>query len=45
MHKTESNVDNETHRILWDLETQMDNQIQVRKPDLLLIFKKREIVV
>ena len=33
-HKPESVPGNETHKILWDFEIQMDHPIAARKPEL-----------
>ena len=42
MHKSELGLENETHQILWDFKIQADDQIQARRPDLVLInLKKR----
>ena len=41
MLKPESVLENETHKILWDFEMQTDNPIPARRPDLLLINKKK----
>ena len=41
MHKTE----NEIHKIIWDFEIQTDHLIPDRKPDLLLIKKKKKLAV
>ena len=43
MHKAESVVENETHKIFWNFEIQTDPLIRVRKPDLRLIKKKKSI--
>ena len=37
MHKLESVLKNETHKILWDLEIQTDHQILTRRPDQKII--------
>ena len=37
MHKPESVLENETHKILWDFEIQTDHLIPARRPDLVLI--------
>ena len=39
MHKPESVLENETRKILWDLEIQGDHLISDRRPDLVLIKK------
>ena len=41
MHKPESVLENETHKILWDFEIQTDHLITARRPDLVLINKKK----
>ena len=35
MHKPESVLENETHKILWDFEFQTSHLISARKPDLV----------
>ena len=41
MHKPESLFENETYKILWDLQQiQTDYQIPARRPDLMSINKK-----
>ena len=37
--------ENETNKILWDLEIQTDHQIQARRPELVLVKKKRTCVL
>ena len=39
MHKLESVIENETHKILWDFEIQMARSILAKRPDLVLIKK------
>ena len=41
MHKPGSVLKKETHKILWDFERQTDYLIPARRPDLLLINKKK----
>ena len=41
MHKPESVLENEIHKILWDFKIQTDHSILARGPDLVLINKKR----
>ena len=36
MHKAESVLENEMHKILWSFEIQTDHQIQAKKPDFWL---------
>ena len=42
MHKPKSVLENEAHKILCDFETQMNHPIPVRRPDLVLINKKKK---
>ena len=42
MHNPESVLENDTHKPLWDLDIQMDHLISVRRPDFIIINKKRE---
>ena len=41
MHKPESVLENETHKIHWDFEIQTDHPIQASWPDLALINKRK----
>ena len=43
-HKLEPILENDTHKILWDFEIQTDHLIPARRPDLVIINKKREPV-
>ena len=36
MHKPDSVTENETHKVLWNYEIQIDHLIQVRKPDQVI---------
>ena len=40
MHNPESVLENETHKVLWDFETQMDHLIFARQPELVIVNKK-----
>ena len=40
MLNPESIQENEKHKLLWDFEIQMGQQISVRRPDLIIIIKK-----
>ena len=42
MHNLESVLENETHKVFGDFETQTDQQIPARKPNLEIVNKKRE---
>ena len=39
MHKPESVIENETHKILWHFEMQADHRISARRPILVMINK------
>ncbi len=43
MDNPTSVLDNETHKLLWDLEILIDHLISARRPDLIIINKKREL--
>ena len=45
MYKPESVLLNKMHKILSDFEIQMDHLILARRPDLVLINKKKELAV
>ena len=45
MHKPESVLEMDTHKILWDFEIQVDHQIQTKRQDLELINKKKKLYV
>ena len=36
-------LENETHKLLWDFNIQTDCQILARRPNLIIINKKREL--
>ena len=42
MHNPEPVLENDTHKLLWDFDIQTDHLILARKPDLIIINKKRE---
>ena len=42
MHKPDSVLENETHNILWDFETQRDHLIPPRKTDVVIINRKKK---
>ena len=44
MHKLESILENEVYKINRDFEIQTDHLILARRPDLVLIHEKRELV-
>ena len=39
-HIPEEAVENEEVKVLWDINVQCDNVIEVRRPDIILIDKK-----
>ena len=41
MHNPASILENDTHKLLWDFNIQMDHLISARKPDLIIIKKKK----
>ena len=43
MHNTAPVLENNTHKVLWDFDIQMDHIISARKPDLIIINKKKRI--
>ena len=44
MFKLEFGLENETHEIPWDFVIQMDQPIPTRRPYLVLVNKKEELV-
>ena len=36
-------LENDTHKLLWDFDVQTDHLISVRRPDLIIISKKKRI--
>ena len=36
-------LENDTNKLLWDLDIKMDHLISTRRPDLRIINKKREL--
>ena len=41
MHKPESALENKIHKILWDVKIQTDHLISARRPDLVIVNKKK----
>ena len=39
MHKPESVLENETHKILWDFEIQTNHRIPTGRPELVIVYK------
>ena len=44
MHNPESFQENETYKLLWDFEVQTAHQILVRRPDLVIVNKKKNLL-
>ena len=42
MHNPASVLENDTHKLLWDFDIHTDHLISVRRPDLIIINRKRE---
>ena len=43
MHKPAPVLENDTHKLLWDFNIQTDHLIPARRPDLIIINKKKRI--
>ena len=43
MHNPASVIENDTHKLLWDLNIQTDHLIPARTPDLIIINKEKGI--
>ena len=43
MHNPESVLENSTHKLLWDFDILTDHLISTRRPDLIIINKKKRI--
>ena len=42
MHNPAPVLENPTHKLLWDFDIQADHLISARRPDLLVINKKKK---
>ena len=42
MHNPASVLENDTHKLLWDFDIQTDHLISARRPDLIIINKKKK---
>ena len=42
MHNPEFNRENKTHKLLWDSKTQTDHLILARRPDLVIVKRKKK---
>ncbi len=43
MHNPAPVLENNTYKLLWDFDIHTDHLISVRRPDLIIINKKREL--
>ena len=43
MHNPAPVLENNTHKLLWDFDTHTDHLISARRPDLMIIIKKKRI--
>ena len=43
MHNPAPVLENDTHKLLWDFDIHMDHRISARRPDLIIINKKKRI--
>ena len=42
MHHPRSLLENDTHKLLWDLDVQTDHLISARRPELMIIKEKKK---
>ena len=42
MHNPAPALENDTHKLLWDFDIQTDHLISARRPDLIIINKKKK---
>ena len=42
MHNPAPARENDTHKLLWDFDIQTDHLISARRPDLIIIYKKKK---
>ena len=42
MHNPAPVLENDTHKLLWDVNIQTDHLIPARRPDLIIINKKKK---
>ena len=41
MHNPPAFLENDTYKLVWDSEIEMDHLISARRPDLIIINKKK----
>ena len=44
MHDPAPVLENDTHKLLWDFDVQTDHLISARRPDLIIINKKKKSI-
>ena len=42
MHNPAPVLENDTHKLLWDFDIHTDHLISARRPDLIIIYKKKK---
>ena len=42
MHNPATVLENDTHKLLWDFDKQTDHLISARRPELIVINKKKK---
>ena len=42
MHNPATDLENDTHKLLWDFNIQTDHLIKARRPDLIIINNKKK---
>ena len=45
MHNPVPVLENDTHKLLWDFNIQTDHLIPARRPDLIIINKKKKEIL
>ena len=43
MHNPAPVLENDTHKLLWDFDIQTDHLISTRRPELIIIKKKKKM--
>ena len=44
MHNPESVLENETHKLLWDIDIQTDHLISATRLELAIVSKKKKLL-
>ena len=42
MHDPAADLENDTHKLIWDFDVHTDHLISARRPDLIIINKKKK---